>query len=226
MNKTLQQPLVLSAGAAALVWMTALTQLSGQTPPDEHASHHEVPSDMSKMMKPMLPAPAKEFFPSLMEMRDVTPAERAEMERLAHERMEQGLGLLKKGLDELSAAQRWTDYAAMERATDRMHDGLDRFETGVAAHRALAEGQAPKTVALAWFKKQMSLPQARPAAATELDRLTPFHLFVMILIALFLVVMAWVYVFKMRRAAMLFRRLAAERAGEAAGPYREPPGLT
>ena len=45
----------------------------------------------------------------------------------------------------------------MQDATARMRAALGQFDSGLAAHRALAEGQAPRNIALRWFKREMSL---------------------------------------------------------------------
>ena len=65
-------------------------------------------AEMGKMMKGMGTPPAKELYPSLMELPDLPPEKRGEVERQAHGRMEEGLGLLSMGLQQLQAPRPMT----------------------------------------------------------------------------------------------------------------------
>jgi ferredoxin-NADP reductase len=96
----------------------------------------------------------------------------------------------------------------MQQATEHMRQGLAQFESGLATHRALSEGQVTRNVALQWFKREMNL--ASPIPRDELHALlgiTPFHLFTMGLLIVFALAMVAMYFFKMRRAVALFGRL-------------------
>ena len=171
---------------------------------------------MGEMMKQMGKPPRKELYPSLMALPDdVTPEARAAIEQLAQERMKAGSDLLASGLKKLSDATSDEDYAAMQRATELMREGLAQFEAGIAARRVLAEGKAPRNLALDWFKREMNLASATgPPGPRTLLGVTPFHLFTMALLIAFTLAMLAMYFFKMRRAAALFGRL---------GPDPNPP---
>ena len=172
--------LALLAGWAAL---TCAGPARGQVSPEEHAKHHPgqatgkaeggPPSGpptgiaggmggMEGMHGGMHTAQPKESYPSLMSLPELTPDKRAELERQADERMNAGTALLSQGLDRLSDATAKDDYAAMQEATAQMREGLALFESGLAARRALAEGKAPRDIALQWFKGEMNL--SAPAA--------------------------------------------------------------
>lgn len=163
---------------------------------------------MGGMMEKMGTPPPKELYPLLMDIPDLPPEQRAEVEQLAHERMKTGAARLSSGLEKLSESTGNNDYSAMQEATEHMRQGLAQFESGLAAHRALREGQVTRNVALQWFKREMSL--ASPIPRDELRGIlgvTPFHLFTMGLLIAFAVAMIVMYFFKMRRAAALFGRI-------------------
>lgn len=164
---------------------------------------------MGEMMKQMGVPPRKELYPSLMALpNDVTPEQRAEIERLAQERLRAGLALLSSGLEKLSNSTSGDDHTAMQQATAQMREGLAEFEAGIAARRILSEGKAPRNLALDWFKREMNLASpVQPEEPSALLGVTPYHLFTMVLLIAFALAMVAMYFFKMRRAAALFGRL-------------------
>ena len=175
---------------------------------------------MEKMGAPQ----PKEMYPKLMDLPDLPLEERSEIEREAHQRMIDGTELLSAGLDELTDAAPTDDFDAMQTATAKMREGLAQFESGLAAHRALAEGKAPRHVALQWFKREMNLlPPAGAAPESRFWGMTPFHSFVMLLLVTFAGVMIWMYFFKMRRAAELLEKLTA--AGPDGGSHEATASL-
>ena len=151
----------------------------GQVSPEEHAKHHpgqdkgkdkgEMPGmasggegaakgkgggmeGMGKMMEGMGKAPPKELYPTLMSLPDLTPEQREEVRGQAQGRMRSGVALLSEGLDRLGVAAENEDYAAMQEATAQVREAFARFESGLAAQRALAEGKPPRQVALHWLR--------------------------------------------------------------------------
>ncbi len=221
--------------------LLALSLLLGAAPcvpvharqdPSEHAKHHPgqapgpqppAPPDaggMEGMMQGMMGGPPpRELYPSLMELPALTPEQRDVVQRAAHERMEAGTALMADALDALLRAAPTNDYAGMQDAIVRLREGLARFDSGLSAHRAIAEGRGPQDVALEWFKTQMNLVPPRASAR----RAGPFglswsHAIAMFLLTLFAVVMIAMYVFKMRRAAALLQRLTQPAPGAVAAP--------
>jgi len=209
----------------------------GQVSPEEHAKHHPgaaaapaggagMPASaaqpaagaggmggmmegMGEMMKGMHGTPPKALYPSLMELPDLPPEKRDEVQRAAHERMKSGTDLMAEALDQLVKAAPTNDYAAMQAATAKLREGVARFDSGLAAHRAIAEGKDPRLLAMQWFKGQMNLPGPLPAAeARGLWGMSWEHLILMVFLVAFAVVMIAMYFFKMRRAAKLLRQLA------------------
>lgn len=217
----------------ALAWLVITSPLRAQVSPEEHAKHHPgaqpaatgatgtspaqpttpgaggMMEGMGEMMKNMGVPPPKQLYPSLMDLPDLPPEKRAEVQRAAHERMTSGTNLLAQGLDQLVKAAPTTDYAAMQEAIAKLREGLARFDSGLAAHRAIAEGKDPRALAMQWFKGQLNLP-GPPAAHAEhgLWGLSWEHLIAMAILIAFAAAMIAMYFFKMRRAAGLLRQLA------------------
>lgn len=232
---------------ATLAVFPVVLLLSGtslaQVTPEEHAAHHpegaqepgpegqgKEPSGMGGMMGEGMgdmmssmgvPAP-KELYPSLMDLPDLPLEQRSEVSEQAHARMKEGASLLSRALEELSRAAPSDDFGTMQEALGKMREGLARFESGLAAHRALAEGKAPRNVALQWFKREMNLlPPGRDEAARWWG-MTLFHAFVMLVLVVFAVAMLAMYFFKMRRASALLDALAAAPTSGASAVSVEP----
>jgi hypothetical protein len=201
---------------------------SAQVTPEEHEKHHpgqgQKKGDGQKTeggtggmggmecgMDGMGKTSPKELYPSLMSLPDLTSERREEIRRQARERMNEGIQIWKEGLSQLERAAERDDYAAMQEATAKIREGSARFDSGLAAERAVAEGKAPRAVALEWFKHEMNLSSPAPAQETSsgLFGLSWFHLFVMALLFVFAVAMLWMYFHKMRRAAALLQSLTS-----------------
>lgn len=217
--------------------------------PDEHASHHPgsapaagampggapasaggmpatgaggMMEQMGEMMKNMGKPPPKQLYPTLMALPELTPEKRMEVEHAAAERMHAGTMLMGQALDALNAGTQSGDYGAMHEATTRLREGTAQLESGIAARRALAEGRAPRDVALAWFKREMRLTSPISSDEAHGSRgLSVLHLFTMALLVIFAFAMLLMYFFKMRRAAALFRRI--EPGAESPPPGSSPP---
>ena len=193
-------------GLLFAAWIVASqpVMLIAQVSPAEHASHHPsqagtgapdvgagpVPAKtsaamgggmegMGKMMEGMGKAPPKELYPSLMALPELSPEQRKQVEEQAGERMHAGTALMAQALDTLNAGAQSGDYAAMQEAMTRLREGAAQLESGIAARRALAEGRAPREVALTWFKREMNLTSRHPARrATRAPRrhaISPLH---------------------------------------------------
>ncbi len=223
-------------GLLSVVVLSVSTAMA-QPSPSEHAKHHPKPANggppaqagagmqggsggggmmgggggggMGKMMEKMGAPKPKQLYPSMMALPDLPLEQRQIIQQQAHDRMKAGAVLMSEGLAALSQAAPTNDFAAMQESTAQLREGLVQFESGLAAHRALAEGKAPRNVALGWFKRQMNLlPPTGGAVNQGLLGLSWFHLFVMMLLTIFAVAMIWMYFLKMRRAATLMKRLA------------------
>ena len=99
----------------------------------------------------------KLLYPQLMALPDLPPERRASVEQLAHHRMHEGIQQLATLSSEASHAVQRNDYAGLQEASDRMRVAWGEFDSGLSAYRALAEGQAPRGIALDWFRREMNL---------------------------------------------------------------------
>lgn len=223
-----------------------------QTPPDEHTQHHPpagaaspspaaatptpagnaansttgMGGGMGEMMKGMGAPPPKELYPSLMELPDLPPEKRAEVERLAQERIGEGSALIDSAAAKMSNPDTARDPAAMREAAEQMRRGLESYESGVAAGRALAGGNDPRATALQWFKRDMNLlPPATAENPHGFFGLSWFHYITMFVLTAFAAAMVWMYFHKMRRADALLARLAGGQtlAAAAAAPATSTP---
>ena len=185
---------------------------------------------MGGMMKAMGAPKPKELYPSLMDLPDLPLAKRRDVEVRAGERMHSGVALMNQSLDYLLQSTEAQHYSAMQVGTSNLREGLARFESGLAAQRALAEGKAPRNVALAWFKRDMSLLPV-PGEDKEPGGVGALHAIVMVSLAGFAVLMIWMYFHKMQRAALLLQRLTGRApvpaaAGAPAAEVRAAPPLS
>ena len=180
---------------------------------------------MGEMMKGMMGGPKpQELYPTLMALPELSPEQRTQVEAQAGERMHTGTVLMGQALDTLNAGTQSGDYAAMHEAMTRLREGAAQLESGIAARRALAEGVAPRTVALAWFKQEMNLSQGSAPTAHQGSGVSIFHLFTMVLLVAFAFAMVAMYFFKMRRAAALFGRIEADKGSSPPGSAPELAG--
>lgn len=213
-------------GLAAVFVSVLIVPAFGQTP-QEHEQHHPAapspppstaqppppspaPGMPAGMMAPMGAPPPLPLYPSLMELPELTPERRAEFERAASERMLAGSALMSTALERLTAAAQRGDFAAMQEANAQLREGQAQFESGLATRRALAEGRAPRDIALDWFRREMDLvPLPADDAPHGFFGLSWFHYFTMLIVSAFAVSMIGMYVHRMRRAEALVGRLAA-----------------
>ncbi len=179
---------------------------------------------MGEMMKGMHGVPPKELYPTLMALPELSPEQRKLVEAQAAERMHAGSVLMGQALDTLNAGTQSGDYTAMHEAITRLREGTAQLESGIAARRALAEGRAPREVAMAWFKQEMNLTPGTASAAHQQAGVSPFHLFTMVLLVAFALAMVSMYFFKMRRAAALFGRIEADKGSPPPGSAPELAG--
>ena len=213
-----------------LLWTAA----NAQPTPQDHTIHHpgknasptpqQTPDNAKSMSQPSASpgmgemeqmmertaTPPKELYPALMDLPDLSPEKRAEVERLAHDRMKSGQALMSAARDRLSQASEREDYPAMQEASAQLREALAQYESGLAAHRALAEGKAPRNIALLWFKREMNLTPSEMEPKTSLFGLPSrwFHYFVIGILSFFVGAMVLMYFHKMRRAEKLLGQLA------------------
>ncbi len=160
--------------------------------------------DMRSRMGPYTP---REFYPSLMQLPDLSPQKRAEIKRLALQRMEDGLQILTESRAAITTATENNDLGGMQQAAADMRAGVAQYESGLAALRALEGGEGPQEIALSWFRRELSLDSSTERAGI-VSGMTPFHITLCVLLVLFASAMVWMYLLRMRRAAALLRHLS------------------
>ena len=192
-------------------------------PPRGGAAAPGMGGGMGQMMQGMGQPPPKELYPSLMNLPDLPLEKRAEVEQQAHARMTTGTAFMAEAIRKLSATAKRDDYAAMQDAAAQLRQGLAQFESGLAAHRTLAEGKAPRNVALQWFRREMNLSTAVAGETPHgLFGLSWFHYFTMLLLLAFAVTMVWIQFHRMRRAEALLTSLAGKQPVSAVPPVAMP----
>ena len=221
--KNMQNLGLMMAMCTALVWAVAA---QAQVSPAEHAAHHPggdpavgkttnatagmggMMEGMGEMMAGMGTPPKKQLYPSLMALSELSPEQRKHVEEQAVDRMHAGSVLIGQALDSLNSGTQSGDYAAMHEAMTRLHEGAAQLESGIAARRALAEGRAPREVALSWFKREMALtPPPIASGHREIFGGASFHLILIAILAAFAAAMIWLYFARMQRATDLLRSL-------------------
>ena len=179
---------------------------------------------MGEMMKQMGKPSRKELFPSLIEMPDLPPEKRAEIQKLAEERVNEGNALLSSGLNKLTEATKNQDFAGMQAGNEEIRRGQTLLASGLAAQRTLAENKNSQVAAFRWFRQNMNLA---PAAAVEQPHgffgLSWFHYVSMLTVAAFSAAMIWMYFRKMKRADALVTKLAGNSTETIPPPAGSPP---
>ena len=167
---------------------------------------------MGGMMEKMGAPKERELYPDLMRLPDLPLKKRAEVQNTAHQRMREGIRRIAQGMTKLADAAPTDDFQAMQEATEEVKLGLAHFDSGLAAHRALAEGSEPRNVALQWFRKEMNLVGSNgPDAGNHgggILGLSVLHFVSMVVLIAFAAAMLAMYFFKMRRATRLIEELA------------------
>ncbi len=157
----------------------------------------------------MGPYTPRELYPSLMQLPDLSPEKRAEIKRLARQRMEYGLQILTTSRATLTAATENNDLSRMGQAAADMRASVAQYESGLAAFRALEDSEGPGEIALSWFRREMNLDSS---AETKPDAvgfgMTLFHATLCLFLLLFASAIVWMYALRMRRAAALLRHLS------------------
>ena len=152
-----------------------------------------------------------DIYPTLMNLRELTPEKRKEIIEAANKRIKEGKNLIESGAKELNSTSENLNYKNLENSLEEIRQGVSLFDSGIAANKAIEEGKAPKNIALRWFKKEMNLiPMSLQGKSNPsyLMGMSPFHTSIMAILILFMAVMIWMYFFKMKRAALLLEDLS------------------
>jgi ferredoxin-NADP reductase len=170
--------------------------------------------------------PPRPFFSSLLDMPALTPDARRLVSGEAERRIGWGTQAIAAGHARLEAALEADDAAAARLAAQSVRDGVLQVESGTGMLRAVAEGQPPRDLALAWFRDQLSVP----AAAAAVDHggapwgLSWYHLTTMAALVAALLAALAIQAARTRRIGALMRALtAAPRPPPAVAPQGPAP---
>lgn len=166
------------------------------------------------MMSQMGAVPAPEVTPTLMRLPALTAVDRAELTRMAAERMQDGTARLAAGIDRLAAAEEDARYADMTAALDEARQGLALMESAVSARAALGSQDAPALIAEGWLRSTMNLPNATAPVDWQRD-FSPFHIVTMTILFLFSATMLVIHYRRTRAVESLLARAALAAPGAA-----------
>lgn len=165
---------------------------------------------MEDMMKGMGSPPPKELYPTLMQLPDLSPEKRKEIQLLVDKQVAEGNAMLMMGLKHMSGASRNHDVTAMQEAAEQIRQGKILLQSGLEGQQALAENKDPRLTALQWFRREMNLPSPGVQPQHGFFGLSWFHYLTMLLFAAFAISMIWMYFHKMKRANALIEKLAGK----------------
>ena len=135
---------------------------------------------MDKMMEKMGAPKPKDLYPTLMRMHSATPEQRETVLIKATARCNKEVSNLLQVLIGLPAQLPLMTIPKCKWLLKQLK-GIAHFDSGLAAKRAIQDGQEPRRVALTWFKSQMNLlPSAPEKGTSTLFGMTPFHSAVML----------------------------------------------
>ena len=158
----------------------------------------------------------KPFYPAMMNFPALTDKTRAAIRTEAIARLGSGAAAVTAGQVELHRAQSSNDPVAAQAAIGLVRDGVSLAESGNSALQGLNQNQPPPRIALAWFKREMSVtPESDMIMDGGFRDLSWLHVAAMLLLAAALV------------AAFLLRRARLQRIGALAQrltPGGQPPG--
>ncbi len=181
-----------------------------RTPP---ATASRAPATAPAVMSMMQGAlePSTEMVPRLMRLSVGTDSARADLARLAGERMLEGTTRLARGVAGLAAAEERGENAAMSIALQEARHGLGIIESAISARAALDTSVAPAEVADAWLRSELGLPV--PVSAQASPPLSSFHLALMTILLLFFASMVVIHYRRMRAIEALLAAPSAAASG-------------
>lgn len=133
-------------------------------------------SGMGAKMEMMMGKPPRQFFPSLMNLPELSAEDRITIEEEARLRVEQGLRSIVNGQAAANQALVESRLRDAESALSTVRSGVDQARSGTAALRALMEGQSAPAVGLTWYRSQLSLPIVAGDMVTTSGAFLPFGL--------------------------------------------------
>ncbi|WP_245902173.1 2Fe-2S iron-sulfur cluster-binding protein [Phreatobacter oligotrophus] len=130
----------------------------------------------------------------------------AEELRALHEKAQswitRSLPAILAAADDIAASTARGDYTSARASAGALREATARLESGLSAHIGMAQGRAPRDIALAWYRSEMQLQGAQPEAPA-LFGFTVRHLSLMAVLTLVLAGLLLIQLLRARRAAAL-----------------------
>lgn len=152
--------------------------------------------------------PAKEFYPALLDLPELSAPQRDELEARARSWISNGLDGVARAENALRHSNAGGDVAGSEQAVTNLRDSLSQVRSGVIVLRSLTQGQSPKEIATNWFRTELGLQSRQAVSPSESALgLSWFHIATMVLVGALAAAMAAMQFARMRRANALAARL-------------------
>ena len=127
----------------------------------------------------------------------------AEELRALHEKAQswitRSLPAILAAADDIAASTARGDYTSARASAGALREATARLESGLSAHIGMAQGRAPRDIALAWYRSEMQLQGAQPEAPA-LFGFTVRHLSLMAVLTLVLAGLLLIQLLRARRA--------------------------
>lgn len=149
--------------------------------------------------------PPKAFYPALMELPELAPERRAALLSEMSARMVESARRATAAAGTLLPPGPHGHRTMQESAT-KARQALAEYSGAVVAHQALADGEAPREIALAWYRGEMALrapPSALASTAGQIPGLGAGHLLAMIFLTGFAIAALSMHVARRRRTRAL-----------------------
>lgn len=151
------------------------------------------------------PAGGKPFYPSLMQWPVLTDEAQRTVRAEALKRVGSGAEALTAEQSRLHQALASNDFVAARDAIRGAREGLALADSGAGAIQGMAEGKAPREIALTWFKTQSGTVGADKMAADS--GLSWWHIIGMALLVAAMLTALFLRQARLRRVASLVERL-------------------
>ncbi len=165
--------------------------------------------DMAESEMMMGKAPSKEFYPSLLDLPQLSTDKRAALEAQAQSWISQGTNGLALAEETLRHANASNDSIGRKLAIARLQDSLAQVRSGASILQSLADGNAPHEIAMTWFRDQLGLPSERQSGIVGgVFGLSWFHLTTMFFVGAVSIVIVATHFARLHRANALAMRLS------------------
>lgn len=148
------------------------------------------------------------LYPTLANAAELSPEQRAQFERLARDRVTEGINRLRDTLDALGQAVAGGDLRGAQTGAQTVRGALGWLEGGLATFAMLSANEAPNAVAMNWFRQEMGLPNSTAVVPHGIFGLEPFHYVAMLALVALVGMLLWISRQRAQRTRALMAQLA------------------